>query len=422
MEELQLALTTARVDQRNFGLWINNWQIGQTLNALVTSQLPTGELVLRVGGQQITATADIPIQRGATLMLEVKSLQPIPTLKVLNPTPNPASVTVGGTLQLLPQSGSSVSSVPVANVLQSLQSLQAMQSPQTAGVAVSSQAGAAIQPAPTAQPAASAPVATAAGTAPVSNVGASLPPAIAASIDQLLRQVSRPERLTQAPALAKAIGDSGVFLEAELNAVQQGRPANVNEDVKAGLFRLLSRVDGMLAKVEALTLNAANVEAILELRKEIEAGLGRITLQQLNSQPADPQTISRNWQFELPVQLAGSFHGVFVSIERDGHGQNNASGAEAEDEVWKVKLHLAPEGLGGVEASLQLQDERVALRFAAERAEVRALIDAGLPTLETALASHGLSLAATSAAVISSRTAGEPNETEQSASALDVRA
>jgi hypothetical protein len=74
LEELQLALTTARTDQRNFGLWINNWQIGQTLNALVTGQRPTGELVLRVGGQQITATADIPIQQGASLMLEVKQL------------------------------------------------------------------------------------------------------------------------------------------------------------------------------------------------------------------------------------------------------------------------------------------------------------------------------------------------------------
>ena len=40
MEELQLALTSARVDQRNFGLLTNNWQVGQTLTALVTNQLP----------------------------------------------------------------------------------------------------------------------------------------------------------------------------------------------------------------------------------------------------------------------------------------------------------------------------------------------------------------------------------------------
>lgn len=408
MEELQLALTTARVDQRNFGLWINSWQIGQTLNALVTSQLPTGEMVLRVSGQQITATADIPIQRGATLMLEVKQLQPIPTLKVLNPVVNPAvnpaSVTVGGTLQLLPQTGSAVSSVPVAKVLQSL---QAMQFPQAAST----------------QPAQAAVVGPASQAVQVMQTASALPPAITASIDQLLRLVGRPERLTQAPALAKAIGDSGVFLEAELNATQQGRPANVNEDVKAGLFRLLSRIDGVLAKVEALTLNAANVEAILELRKEIEAGLGRITLQQLNSQPTDGQSAARNWQFELPVQLAGGFHSVFVTIERDGGSDSNAADErDAEEDLWRVKLRLAPAGLGNVEASLQMQEERVAVRFAAERADVRAMIDAGLPTLERALASHGLMLEAHSAGVISTEAKSQASDPNAGGGSLDVHA
>ncbi|HCD56971.1 MAG TPA: hypothetical protein DEQ90_16220, partial [Halieaceae bacterium] len=76
VEEIQLALTAARTDQKNFGLWLKNWQVGQTLSALVSGQRPTGELVLRVGGLQITATADIPVQQGARLLLEVRQLQP----------------------------------------------------------------------------------------------------------------------------------------------------------------------------------------------------------------------------------------------------------------------------------------------------------------------------------------------------------
>ncbi|MEZ5480928.1 MAG: hypothetical protein R3E73_01785 [Porticoccaceae bacterium] len=82
MEELQLALTATRVEQKNFGLWLKSWQVGQVLQALVTDKSPAGNLVLRIGGHQITATADIPVQKGAVLMLEVQGLKPVPTLKV----------------------------------------------------------------------------------------------------------------------------------------------------------------------------------------------------------------------------------------------------------------------------------------------------------------------------------------------------
>ena len=84
MEELQLALTAARVEQKNFGLWLKSWQVGQVLQALVTDKFPSGQLVLRVAGQQITATADIPVQKGAVLTLEVNRLTPTPTLKIID--------------------------------------------------------------------------------------------------------------------------------------------------------------------------------------------------------------------------------------------------------------------------------------------------------------------------------------------------
>ena len=35
MEELQISLTPARVDQRNFGLWLRTPQVGQVLNGVV---------------------------------------------------------------------------------------------------------------------------------------------------------------------------------------------------------------------------------------------------------------------------------------------------------------------------------------------------------------------------------------------------
>ena len=45
MEELQLTLTPARVDQRNFGLMLSNWRVGQVINALVVDRMPSGGIV-----------------------------------------------------------------------------------------------------------------------------------------------------------------------------------------------------------------------------------------------------------------------------------------------------------------------------------------------------------------------------------------
>ncbi|EED30903.1 conserved hypothetical protein [gamma proteobacterium NOR5-3] len=346
LEELQLALTTARVDQRNFGLWINNWQIGQTLNALVTNQLPSGDLVLRVGGQQITATADIPIQQGARLQLEVSQLQPVPTLRVLNPVQSPATANVGGTLQLLPGNASGIASPPLASVVQSLQTTQ---------------------------------------------LASALPPLVAESVGQLLKQVSRPGQLLQPESLASAMRQSGVFLESGLNASLQGRPPAADGDFKAGLFRVLARVEAALARAEAVAMPASDAEALLDMKRELEAGLGRITLHQLNSQPTDSQT-SRHWQLEIPLQLAGSVHSLRIEIDRESGGESSDSRSSSEDELWRVKLQLEPRALGAVEISMQLQAEDLSLRIAAANDGVRQLIDAGMPALARALESRGITL------------------------------
>lgn len=372
LEELQLALTTARVDQRNFGLWINNWQVGQTLNALVTNQLPTGDLVLRVGGQQITATADIPIQQGARLQLEVTQLQPIPTLKVLNPIASPAAANVGGTLQLLPGNASGIASPPLATVVQSLQTYQG---------------------------------------------AVALPPVVADSLGQLLKQVSRPVQLTQPAALATAVRDSGVFLETELQASSSGRAPSVETDFKAGLFRSLAKVEAALARIAALAMPASDAEALMDLKRELEAGLGRVTLHQLNSQPVDAQA-SRHWQLEIPVQIAGSVHSVQIEIDRDKAGAPDQDG-DAEDDRWRVKLQLEPRGLGALEIAMQLQGDSLTLNIAAQRAEIRQLIDASIPTLVATLESRGIDLTVGPAAALVAKQS--PVDTSQSERAVDLR-
>ena len=96
MEELQISLTPARVEQKNFGLWLRTPQVGQVLNAVVADRLPSGEMVLKVGAERVTASTDIPLQPGARLLLEVKQVQPNITFRLLShaPLPNVAAAEV----------------------------------------------------------------------------------------------------------------------------------------------------------------------------------------------------------------------------------------------------------------------------------------------------------------------------------------
>ena len=59
MEELQISLTPAQVEQK---ISVSGFvpQAGQVLNAVVADRLPSGEMVLRVGAERVTASADIP--------------------------------------------------------------------------------------------------------------------------------------------------------------------------------------------------------------------------------------------------------------------------------------------------------------------------------------------------------------------------
>ncbi|MEM7691915.1 MAG: flagellar hook-length control protein FliK [Pseudomonadota bacterium] len=374
MEELQLALTTARVDQRNFGLWINNWQIGQVLNALVSNQLPSGDLVLRVGGQQITATTDIPIQQGTNLMLEVKQLQPVPTLRVLNPVANASPASVGGTLQLLPSSGASLSSPPLGSVVQNVQVL--------------------------------------------ASALTTLSPVLSESLGQLFRSAPRADRIATPQGLASAIQDSGLLFEAKVARAPGANSPAINSDLKASVFRALAHANGALSKAEAVSLPPADIEALMEMRRELESGLGRISVNQLASQSApEAQSGTRVWQFDIPVQLASQFHNLAVRIEQENGSEGRAhSEVDAEEERWKVELALALPALGAVDLRINLVGNSVELRLAAERSEVREAMSSRLQELDRSLASRGLHLKAASSVELY-RPKAQATET-----GLDVRA
>ena len=84
MEELQLTLTPSRVDQRNHGIMLANWRVGQMINALVSERMPSGMLLLRVGAQSFVTSRDIPVQPGSRIQLEVQQIEPRLVLRLIN--------------------------------------------------------------------------------------------------------------------------------------------------------------------------------------------------------------------------------------------------------------------------------------------------------------------------------------------------
>jgi hypothetical protein len=335
MEELQLALTATRVDQKNFGLWLKSWQVGRVLQALVTDKAPSGQLVLRIDGHQISATTDIPVQKGAVLRLEVSSLTPTPTLKILGEAPATAARTnpLSGQLQiLLPRQGQVAS--PFAFLL---------------------------------DPAVSANILALLGLK-------------SDALEPLLRHLARLEQLADPRLLREAINRSGLFHEPRL--LNMDLAAKPGPDMKADLLGLLRLVEQALQQPRS----GAN-QALLAFRDRLEGAISTITLNQLAARPADDRG-NCSWLIHLPLQLGEGVHDLSLAISRDGSG--SADGQDKRPQEWRAQLSLDLPLLGPIEAELYLRAGKVAAVIYSQQADTARLMEAQLGQLRKGLESRGL--------------------------------
>lgn len=345
MEEAQLALTTARADQRNFGLWLKNWQIGQTLNALVAAQRPSGELVLRVAGQQLTATADIPVQPGTQLLLEVKQLRPLPLLRILQSVPPAAAA-------------------PAQDASPALR--------QAASAAEASAATAARQLAPLA--------------------ASAVPAAVHDAVLGFLRLLPRAERLATAEGLRAAVAASGTFAEAHLRAAVDG--AATDEAMAPARDRKLQaqRLLAALAQPAAGAPGDGEASApLLEARGQLEKLLGALQLNQLASLPSEAGA-PRSWRLDLPFFLDGDYRDGQLTIREDDPGDGGAG--DVTGAAWSAELRLDLARLGLLVARINLAGGQVRVAFEAPAPRAQAALGAGFEDLRRALESRGLAVGA----------------------------
>ena len=332
MEELQLTLTPSRVDQRNFGVMLSNWRVGQVLNALVVERMPSGDVLLNVGGREFATPLDLPLQAGSRLQLEVQQLQPQIKLKVrsnahdafpsqMTQSSNRQTFASGGSISIINASPTSVTSLITAI---------------------------SIQPA-------------------LRNLVSQTP--VLASLFSALSAQSLQSGALSSSALSAAIGQSGLFNEANLASGRQNQAGN---SLKTQVAQLRSAIDALpIVNIDATTRAAVNSFSDLT-----NAALAHMTQQQLASLPQDSG--GQRWYFDLPLSHVGGFVDLQIIVERD----ERSCDLHAEEAAWRVELSLTLPEIGPLRATITLQGREVRVVLNSDSTRVRNLADASFEQLK----------------------------------------
>lgn len=334
MEELQLTLTPARVDQRNFGVMLSNWRVGQVINAMVVDRMPSGNLLLNVGGREFVTPLDLPVQPGNRLQLEVQQVTPQLVLRLLAGAEKAGSLRGGESLAQASQSGAAPNtSTPFGGGITTAALLSAV----------------ANQP----------------------NLRAliSQTPALSALISSMSSQVLTSNTLS-AGLLAQAVAQSGLFTEANLLA---GRKPVSRANTKTQLLQLQKGV----AELMGNQLGVESRAALNNLSDLTNAALANLHQQQLISMPQD--SAGQRWAFNLPLEWAGSVIDMAMTIE---HGGGNGDAAEAEKrQEWRVYLNLQLPELGKLHATVTLSGSEVSVVFSSDSEAVRHVFESSFSEL-----------------------------------------
>lgn len=255
-----------------------------------------------------------------------------------------------------------------------------------------------------------------------------LPPAIrhlAQAIGARPLDFDRPAGVT-GEALARAVAQSGVFMEARATAVA----AMPRADVKTEILMLRGFLLGFLGAVAAEPQAARDKrpappqrgavpradasqlppsppqggrETAHRLLAQTEQSLARIELLQMASREEDraaPRDRAE-WQVELPYAQDGRMGAMPLRILRDP--QDDAPGAER---GWHLQFAIDLSGLGEVGANIILRGRRISVALWAGEAATAALFEAARPELVAALEGEGLAVG--TVVVRAGPPAGEP--------------
>ena len=319
MEELQLTLTPARVDQRNFGLMLSNWRVGQVINALVVDRMPSGGMLLSAGGREFVTPMDLPVQPGNRLQLEVQKIAPQLVLRAFLPDAIAGSGNSQSALLSNPLVSADTRVTNTATLLSTI------------------------------------------ATSPPLRAFISQSPALTALFASLTGQ-ALPTSLLSSGSLAQAVAQSGLLTEANLAA---GRDARAKGSAKTQL----TQIQRMLGEMTTAGLQPESRGSLSSLSELTNAALANLGQQQLTSIPQDGG--SQRWVFSLPLELSAGFTDLSMTVERDASGAQGSS----EDQEWRVQLQLELPSAGPIKAVVTMKGSDISIVLQSQSASVRGLFE-----------------------------------------------
>ena len=334
LEELQLTLTPSRVDQRNTGIMLTNWRVGQVINALVSDRMPSGGILLKVGSQSFVTSRDIPAQPGARIQLEVQQVDPRLVLRLVNFL-NPGAVPKVPDIHLNGTAFNYGKTEPsgLANLFKNLAiGFQGRSSSQAYS---------------------------------------------AAEMRSLLMSNFLKPGAINANSIQTAVLMSGIFTEA---LWLSARPSLGARSTKTILLLVKQRA-GLALESSNLTSNER--AALSSIVSNIESSITAITHQQISSLSQDAE--KPKWLATLPLEFGEELIEIEVEIERRSSHQAPDSSA------WRFRFSLALKSLGPVTVLIEMQNGRLSIDFRVTALNKERLEDS-LSVLKDQLIASGLVL------------------------------
>ncbi|WP_437884284.1 flagellar hook-length control protein FliK [Pseudomonas sp. LRF_L74] len=263
--------------------------------------------------------------------------------------------------------------------------------------------------------------------------GNDMPADVRGSIDKLLALLPDGEQLSTEKGLAKALENSGLFLEGKLLS---GQAAALPQDLKANLLRLIAQLLPNLPNLPTGTPPpaAALAQALPALMRNALGNLGQSSLrQQAMSFPlpsrllqsmdeeADLQTVLRlaaaavsrlqthqlsslaqnevtpdgnlltTWQLELPMRSQHDIVPLQIRLQREEEQGKGGTGKQDKKEIlWRIDLAFDLAPLGPLQVQAQVLQGRFSSQLWAENGQTVALVERELGHLRERLSAAGL--------------------------------
>jgi len=253
------------------------------------------------------------------------------------------------------------------------------------------------------------------------------------SANSLLASLPDARQLSDGRALAQALNNSGVFLEAKLLG---GFSADMASDLKSQLLRLVAQASanapsnpltasatlaqalpamarnalGMLDRVSPRTpsgafplpsrlLQAMEYESDLQqLLRLAAAAISRLQSHALSSLQQsgtlDNGNLQTTWQTEIPVRHGQDFIPLQMKLQREQTPEQQAERKRGRQDplqaLWRIDLAFDLAPLGPLQVQAQLSQGRLSGQLWAEREQTAQLIDKQLGELRGCLLARGL--------------------------------